>query len=344
MFPYRYLCLCVASFPVAVLATAACDSNDAFLHNRLGSPSGPPDAATDGLAANGLVDGSAEGSSSDDAEPPGESGIGSDDVSSSGQALVRIANWVPDAPATGFDLCLSRAGTGQWIGPLLQLAFPRGSLGQGGANGLQFTSVSAYFPVPPDLYDAQLVKAGASDCMIGLIPTTVNIPSFTDTTYATLAIIGDVQPAGSDPGMQIAVFFDDPMISGDRTALRAINAVPSMEFLDVGTGSVHSGNYSALLPNIPFGTAARALADNTSTDSNGYATIGPVSNGQFSAHPTGQAMADTSTATRVTLAAGAVTTMALINGQTGGRPPQFLVCADNGHPLGAQSPCKVIPQ
>ena len=63
-------------------------------------------------------------------------------------------------------------GTSGWIGPLLARTFPAGSLGQGGANGLQFPSVTKYFGVAPGQYDMQVVASGSTDCTTGLLPVT----------------------------------------------------------------------------------------------------------------------------------------------------------------------------
>jgi hypothetical protein len=61
-------------------------------------------------------------------------------------------------------------------------------------------------------------------------------------------------------------------------------------------------------------------------------------------HPSGVALSDRATASHLTIPAGSVMTLAVINGKSGGRAPQFLVCTDNGPAAGAESPCRVSPQ
>ena len=41
------------------------------------------------------------------------------------QAFVRVANWAPDSPSAGYDVCLAPVGTTTWIGPILRADLPR---------------------------------------------------------------------------------------------------------------------------------------------------------------------------------------------------------------------------
>jgi hypothetical protein len=282
-----------------------------------------------------------------DAFPPDFDGAGETEggdarVDAGPQALVRIANFVPDAPAAGFDLCLAPTGTTNWMGPLLARSFAPGSLGQGGPNGIQFSSVSRYFAIPPGLYDAQIVNTG-SNCSQGLIPPTYGLPELDDGSFATFAFFGDVTPAGNDPMMSVALFLDDATAPSGTFSLRVINAVPSIGNLDVGMGSFTGGDFSALLPFVSFGRASTGLVDGGSADDNWYVSLNPVRDVEFSMHDSG-GTADRATASHLTIPAGPVITMALINGKTGGKRPQFMVCTDNAPPAGAKSACGVVPQ
>jgi hypothetical protein len=329
----RMLLLRFSAFPLAtsigaMLFAGACSNGAA----HTGSPS-----SSSGVDAGPFVS---------DASPDGvgASDAGAGDAVAPTQALVRVANLVPDGPAAGFDVCLAPAGTTSWMGPLLQRAFAPGSLGQGGPNGIEFSAVSAYFPVPPGTFDLQVVSTGATDCSTGAIAPTRGLPTLVVGARATFALIGDARPIDNDAAMKVAAFLDEASAPTGDISLRVINAVPSIGFLDVGTGSIAAGTFSPLFADVAFGTAGIALADGGSADPDGYTALGPIGNVLFSAHASGIQTADRATASHVTVSAGDVTTMMLINGKNGGTPPQFLVCADNGPALGAQSPCKVIPQ
>jgi hypothetical protein len=275
---------------------------------------------------------------SDDAAADGAPGTSGP---SSTQAQIRIANFAPDAPAGGYDVCLSPAGSMNWLGPMLQMTFPAGSLGQGGANGIQFPWVTAYFGVAPGTYDLQLIAPGGN-CTNGLIDTTYGLPAVAIGTRTTFAVVGDVMQTGTDAALKITAFPDDWSVNGG-TALRLINAIPTIGYVDVGTGSETDGTFSPLFTSVPFGLAAMMLADGGAPDPNGYLTLAPLSGAELSAHPTGMTMTNTVAAMNVNLPSGSVTTLTLINGNDHGRPAQFLSCTDNAQPNGSQSACTVIP-
>ena len=317
----------------------------------LPAPSAPGDAAAEAAvtatsASAGPMtpqrDAGAEGAASDAGAAEGTASDADAGVAAA-QAFVRLANWTPDAPSAGFDACLAPTGTSGWIGPLLARTFPEGSLGQGGANGLQFPSVTKYFGVAPGQYDMQVVASGSTDCTTGLLPVTP-LPALGLASRTTLATVGDVDPRGNDTGLKVAVFFDDVEAPSREAAVRIINAIPSVAYLDVGTGSLMAHDFAALFTSAGFGVVGASLADGGSLGLTGYASIAPVMGAQFSAHPTGTETTDTATATGVSLSAGSVTTMAVINGANGGFPPQFLVCTDSGPVSDEQTPCRVYAQ
>jgi hypothetical protein len=325
------------SFLVAAIAAAAASPLAACGGGHSGS-AGTPVSATIGSDA-AVVD--------FDAFPPGPDAPSADGagmaVDAGPQALIRIADFVPDAPAAGFDLCLAPTGTTNWMGPLLQRAFAPGSLGQGGPNGIQFSSVTRYFPVPPGLYDAQVVSSGATDCSLGVIPPIYGLPQLDDGVSATFALFGDVTPAGNDPMMSLGLFLDDATGTAGVYSLRVINAVPSIGYIDVGMGSLAGNDFVPLIPFISFGRPGTGLSDGGSTDSNWYVPLNPVANVEFSMHDSG-GTTDRATASHLTIPAGVTVTMVLINGKSGGRLPQFMVCTDNAPPSGAKSACSVVPQ
>ncbi len=258
-------------------------------------------------------------------------------------SFIRLADWTPDAPSAGFDACLTPDGTTNWIGPLLAQTFPPGSLGQGGANGLQFPNVTQYFGVAPGEYDIQIIAAGSTDCTTGLLPQT-DLPTLSLNAHTTIATVGDVNPRGNDTGLKVAVFFDDETPPSDAAAVRIINTIPSVAYLDFGTGSLMAQNFVPLVTGAGFGVVGVNLTGGGMAGITGYFNVPPATNAQFSVHATGTNLMDTATATHVTLAAKSVSTMAVINGSNGGFPPQIMVCTDSAKPLDDQTPCMVFAQ
>ncbi len=223
---------------------------------------------------------------------------------------------------------------------MLEQSLPAHTLGEGGPNGIQFSAVSAYFPVPPGQYDLQLVDAGASSCATGLIPTTHGLPALVENGFATLATVGDVDPTDAAASLTVVGFLDDATVQGGQAALRVINALPSVAHIDLGTGSLAAGTFSAIVTDVAFGAASTFAADGGPTDPDGYATTAPVTSVVFSAHPTGVLTTDAALAPNVSLHAGSVTTMGVV--QRKNLSPQIVACTDDGAPLGSQSPCTVF--
>lgn len=340
----RALALACAALPLV-----GCGNGDA---DTPPAPSPPGDAAAEAAVAAAHAsagpmaprgDAGAQGTASDASESARGTASDADAGAAAPQALVRLADWTPDAPSAGFDACLAPTGTSDWIGPLLAQTFPAGSPGQGGESGLQFPSVTKYFGVAPGQYDMQVVASGSNDCTAGLLPVTP-LPALGLDSRTTLATVGDVDPRGNDTGLKVAVFFDDVGAASREATVRVINAIPSVAYLDVGTGSLMANDFAALFTSAGFGVVGSSLADGGSVGLTGYTSIAPVTAAQFSAHPTGTESTDTATATGVSLSAGSVTTMAVVNGANGGFPPQFLVCTDSGPASDEQTPCRVYAQ
>ncbi|MGA7123898.1 MAG: DUF4397 domain-containing protein [Polyangiaceae bacterium] len=302
-------------------------------------------SAADASGSNGESDGAAHADAEDTVAYGGfgEAGVDAASTPSATQTFVRFADWAPDAPSAGFDFCLAPTGTTQWMGPLLQQDLPAGSLGPGGPNGLEFPTVTTYFAIAPGDYDLQVVATGSTDCTAGTIPVTMGLPFLAAGAYTTFALMGDVQPTGDDASLAVGAFPDDSTAPGGGALVRAINAIPSLAYIDVGSGSVGANNLVPVFADVPFGTASSTLVDGGAADPNGYTAFSPTPDVQFSAQASGTGT-DSATATHVVVGAGTVMTLALINGQNGGKPPQFLVCSDNGQALGSMSPCKVFPQ
>jgi hypothetical protein len=250
------------------------------------------------------------------------------------EAFVRIADWSPDAPAAGIDVCLAPEGSASWIGPLLAGALPPGRLGQGGPNGVQFPTVTEYVVVATGRYDVAIVVAGEA-CAGSIAAGTAMLEPG---AHATLASVGSVAPRGGDASRRIAVLIDDPAPRPGAAIVRFVNAVPAVPRLDAGSGSIATHDFDARATELPLG-ATSGLAPDGGPASSSVLPAGV--DRLFSAHRSGSLERDVATATHVPLAPSSVTTMVVINGATGGFPPQFLVCTETAPPLDAQTPCSV---
>jgi hypothetical protein len=278
-----------------------------------------------------------------DSEAVRETGTESEMPAASPRSFVRLANWTPDAPSLGFDVCLAPHGTTAWSQPLLTQNFASGTLGQGGPNGIQFPWVTEAVPVPPGQYDLEVVVAGSTDCTMGETMTPIVLPEFIEGARTLIATIGDLHPTDNDASFKVAVFPDALPVAGTRADLRVINTLPSIGYADIGVGSAANKNFAPLFTDVAFGTSGMNLAGGGAISLGGYGAIAPLSGAQFSARPSGMVQ-DTATASHVSLAAGSATTMVLVNGENGGVPPQFLVCTDTAQPTDSLTPCMVFAQ
>jgi hypothetical protein len=296
--------------------------------------------------ANG-PDGTTDTSTGDDAA--NDANIGTDSGADAGtdaaspQTNIRFADWSPDAPATGFDFCVAAHGTTNWTGPVLgsELA-DAGTIGDGGANSLQFPLVTAYLAIDPGQYDVEIVSAGATSCASGVVPATTTLPTLAANAFTTFAVVGDVSMAGSDPGLKVVAFADDST-AATGALVRFINAAPDLAAVDVGQGTLAGGNFQALFTGVQFGQPGTAAgSDAGAVDSNGYVSLAALSGARLSVHTSAGGTSDTATASNATFATGTISTLALVNGKNGGPAPQFLQCQDNAATTGLLSPCSVL--
>jgi hypothetical protein len=314
------------SLYAACLATTGCTGDDT-------NPALPPAAD----AAPPTPDATTADGNAPDAEPPPLP-----------IALVRVANWSPDAPAV--DFCLAAHGTTAFQGPLLGHA---SALLDAAAPPLGYPDVSAYVQVPPGQYDVRAVVAGASDCSAGIGADLTSAPSLGIGTFATLALLGKAQggaPGSGGAKLQLAAFVDEGVSSG-KVALRFVNAAaaPEMGSADFGTGTA-GASFKPISKSVAFG-AVGAIPDaggvdgGIKADSHGYAIVPALASATLSAHATGSAT-DAVVARGVTIAAGAVVTAALLVAPAvtddGGATFQLLECVDNAGTVGVTGSCTVI--
>jgi hypothetical protein len=301
-----------------------------------------PAFAIDGGDGDAAADGGRPGAGEAGAGP-GDSGVApppTQDASldaAGPAALLRVANWSPDAPAAGYDVCLAPSGTSAWQGPEVATALGSvGSLGDAGVSAVQFPVVTNYLLfVGPGTYDVEVVAPGEG-CGHPLAVSTGLLPLATGVFY-TLAIVGDTAPAGGDPPLAAILLGDDSAAAGGAASLRFLDVAPSVRAADFGEGTVASGTFVALATAAAFGALpGGAGPDAGALDPNGYASIPATGTSvTLSAHAApasgdAQAAVDLATASALTPMPGDVDTIALVGGKTGGGGPRLLVCTGDG--------------
>ncbi|MGA7118736.1 MAG: DUF4397 domain-containing protein [Polyangiaceae bacterium] len=238
---------------------------------------------------------------------------------------LRVAHLSPDAPAV--DVCLKSHASATWPAkPLLN------SLGA--SAGLSYPQVTTYVDVPVDAYDVRIVLATATDCSAGAVPDTSNV-QVTAGLSATVAAIGDLTVAGSDPAFSLKVFPDDRTVDPAKAKLRFIHASPSTPAVDVGVGT--GASFMKLFADVAFGATAAAGA---SIDADGYLSTAPVSGVNVTAR-VANATTDALTVPGISLPAGTIATTFAIGGKTGQatNPLQVLICTDSAPANGVLTAC-----
>jgi len=199
--------------------------------------------------------------------------------------------------------------------------------------------------------------AGAPDCSAGIASDATMLTPLMPGTLETVALLGEVHPVGTDPGLTISGFLDDLRPSG-AVALRFIQAAPAVSKADMGTGA--GAGFQPLFTAVSFGhaSAARARASDAAApesdaatnvvDRNGYSSMSALSQATLSARPTGTTQ-DSATAAGVSAASGSVLTIALVGLGAGssvndaGVPQgQLVKCVDNGPTGTTHANCNII--
>jgi hypothetical protein len=242
------------------------------------------------------------------------------------RANIRIAHLSPDAPAV--DVCLAPTGTHAWGRPVL------GALGATG--GLPYSKLTAYVQLPIATYDARIVAAGAPDCAQPVVADTVGI-ALAPELYATVAAIGDLEPASHDPGFRLKVFVDDASVDATKIKLRFVHASPGTPAVDVGVGTATTG-WTKVFSNVSFGN----FATNSPMNELGYIERAPLT-APVTARLAG-ATTDALTV-HVSLAAGSLTTAFAIGNKTSQpiNPLRVLLCSDNAPSVGLLTACVAAP-
>jgi hypothetical protein len=305
-----------------------------------GQGDGASGAATGAPADGGAIDASgspSDGASGETSAPPTGQPVALPPPTS---ALLRVANWSPDSPAV--DVCIAPHGTGAFQGPMVA-SLAASSMTDAGSASLSFPFVSAYTVVPPGQYDARIVVAGAGSCAAGIGSDATSLLSLKAGDAETVALVGDVQPSGSDVHESLVGFADD-VASGSGLLLRFINGAPSFSFASLGTGSLATNDFVPIFQGVVFGRASTPDESSIrlSVDARGYSALAALSGVTLSAHALGAATEAVSS-TNFSGPAAAVLTIVLVSGKTGGAPARLLECADNAGTVGPFSDCAILP-
>ena len=309
----------IAAIAMATALCASCASRSDGAFPQGGEDAG--DAASDSAVAT-------DGATIPDSVAPS---VDATFEASGPTAQVRIANWVPDTPASGYDVCVAVHGTSSWSGPMLaNLIGDAGGLGDASVASIQFPGVTNYLlALAPAKYDVAVVAEGAG--CASPVKVATDLPALVAGNWYTMAFVGDATPTGTDPALTVVVFADDST-NAVGTTVRFLDVAPSIASADFGLGTVASGFIPLEVGAVFAGVVTTAAEDaGVTPDSNGYVGVVSAVTGTvtFSAHLSTGATGDLAVAPGLMLMSPAAT-VALVGGKTGGAGPQLLVCTWDG--------------
>ncbi len=288
-----------------------------------GRAKGDAAATADATSAASELEDGAAGEAGDDA------GLGEPDASAL-SGFVRFADWAPDAPTGGFDVCLTPDGGTTWIGPLT-------------GAGVGFPFVGRYAEVPPGEYDLRVVPPSAASCS-SPVAAAVGLPFLTAGTHNTFALVGDMTPVDNDPLAKVVAFTDDADGDAARAGLRFVDATPASAAVDFGVsvGGGADAGYTTIAADVQFGAvSSNAPLGMAQPDSNGYLALEPQGSASLAALATGLGKV-LATGSKAAWPAGSLVTVALVGGRNGGPPPELVLCRDDLPAQGALSACRIL--
>ncbi len=224
-----------------------------------------------------------------------------------GLGFLRIAHLVPDAPAV--DVCLQiGGGNAPFFGPVLSRL--------GATEGLSYSQVTRYLPLPATAYKIRVVAPNAPNCdqpLANLPDTNATIPP---NAIITLAATGDLA------GFQLTPFIDNaPRVPRNKTQIRVIHASPNAPTVDVGLRTPPNG-FTPIFPGVSFRQAAPSGGVN-------YLEADPIPSAQIAVRPAGQTT-DVLIVDGIALEARERNTAFAIGRLAdSARPLSLLVCNDN---------------
>jgi hypothetical protein len=142
-------------------------------------------------------------------------------------------------------------------------------------GGVSFPRVSPYVALSPGLYDLRVVVAGSADCGAPVLADVLDAPPFVAGTVATLALVGDANDQGADPGLALSILGDDTTVPSTEIAVRFVNAIPSVAWVTFASGTVAKGTNAEYIAGAQFGTAG-ADTDAGMLDQNDYVFLPPI--------------------------------------------------------------------
>lgn len=188
------------------------------------------------------------------------------DTGGAGPARVRIAHFIPDAPA--IDVCLKPDGTAAFTGKFVQ---------QGGLN---FASVSSRSSVDAGTYSLRIVSAGATDCNTSLKGLgDIGGVAVDGDSAVTLGLVGLLSGSSSSSVAEKTFVDDTAAPASPGVKLRFLHVSPELGQVDVGT---LSGNaFTPLNPAVslayagssPYVGYANALTDTLALVDTGTANL-----------------------------------------------------------------------
>ncbi len=181
-------------------------------------------------------------------------------------SFVRFANWAPDGVG-GLDMCVTSdsdldGGMVTWLGPLI-------------GTGVTVPKITSYVAIAPGSTAVSVVVAGKG-CGSRVAPP-AQLPPLDVGSYATVALVGDIDPFGSDKPAQVVTFADDAVGPQGQAAVRFIDALPGGSAVVFGTGTLAAGNFSPVTATVPVGGASFMPANGIMADANGYLLLSPQS-------------------------------------------------------------------
>lgn len=280
--------------------------------------------AGSGGSGTGTGTGTATGTGTGQGGDGGDGGMGAGGEGGGMAAVgrVRVAHLSPDAPDV--DFCVSADGGATWVGPVAENVLMA-------SDGLPYSGVTDYIPLPAATYDVRLVATDATDCDTGLLPNDfigITLPEDVDATIAATGWLSP--PTGNDPAFDLTVYVDDNSDPASGKAhLRFIHASPDTPAVDVGVGSEAGNDFTAIWTD----TAFPEVGDPA------YFETDPLMDITISARASGSSQ-DAIVIDGVALPEGAIATAFAI-GNLGGDPEPLsvLLCVDNADPVS----CTVLP-
>lgn len=278
-------------------------------------------AGTGGSSSGGGPGAGAGGAGGEAAGAGGSGGAGGGALEN---ANVRVAHLSPDAPAV--DFCVTADGT-TFVGPVMK------SLGD--TDGLAFSEVTQYLPLPAATYTARLVAPNAADCAtsLGGLPDVPGLSVTADGSF-TVAAIGMLTPGNGEQPFELVAYADDALVTAGKAKLRFVHASPDTPNVDVGVGS--GAQFTPVFTNVAF-------SETGDVGGKSYLETEPLANATVSARATGTTT-DALVIPGLNLPADAIATAFAIGKLNGDPSPlKVLVCVDNGDPVASLTPCSVVP-